>query len=72
MTVIIWVYAIVITGLFAVYVDFNKCKKQKNDDNDSPINDNICFSDKPIIAYGGSFSIGSSKSDRFKNRANTI
>ena len=71
---LIYVYAIVITCLFVVYADFNKCKiRQKNDDNEySPINNNICFSSDPIIAYGGSFSIGSSKSERYNSRANTI
>jgi hypothetical protein len=71
---LISVYAIVITCLFVVYADYNKCKiKQKNDDEEySPINDNICYSNKPIIAYGGSFTIGSSKSERYNSRANTI
>ena len=73
MTDLISIYAILVTCLLVVYADYNKCKiKQKNNNDDSPINDNICFSNKPIIAYGGSFTIGSSKSERFNSRANTI
>ena len=70
---LISIYAIIITCLFVVYVDYNKCKrKQKNDDDYSPINDSFCFSNKPIVAYGGTLTIGSSKSERYNNRANTI
>jgi hypothetical protein len=71
---LISIYAILITCLFVVSFDYNKCKrKEKNNDNDySPINDSLCFSNKPIVAYGGSFTIGSSKSERYNNRANTI
>ena len=81
---ILTIYAILMTSLFIVYADYSKCFriKKTNDvlvenessaENDNNIVNTFC-SDKPIVAYGGTFDFGhrSDKSDRFKGRANTI
>ena len=83
MNEILTIYAIFITSLLVVYVDYNKCaRKPKKEDeiliNESSYsnesNENMFCSNKPIVVYGGSFHFQSKndKSDRFKGRANTI
>jgi hypothetical protein len=78
------IYAILMTSLFVVFVDYSKCIKNKkiNDvvieedsstENENDIVNTFC-SNKPIVAYGGTFNVNhrNEKSDRFKGRANTI
>ena len=77
------IYAILITSLFVVYMDYNKCaRKQKKEDEilidsssySNENNENTYCSSKPIVVYGGSFNFQprTDVSDRFKGRANTI
>jgi len=87
MSDLVWIYAIVISGLFVVYADYNKCfrngngnvKKDKDEDvivikENTSCGRSFCCSDKPITVYGGTFDMGtkSIRSDRFKGRANTF
>jgi hypothetical protein len=68
------IYAILMTSLFIVYADYNKCFRNKKvdepikDEDSSTENINTYCSDKPIVAYGGTFNFSnrSEKSDRFK------
>jgi len=83
---ILTIYAILMTSLFIVYADYSKCFRNKKindvliEEDSSTENENkrsfinTYCSDKPIVAYGGTFNFGnrSEKSDRFKGRANTI
>jgi hypothetical protein len=63
---VVYAYAIIVSGLLFIYIDKKLCNKKRVDDDSS--DENIYTSNKPIIAYGMTYS----KDDRFKNRANTI
>ena len=81
---IVTIYAILMTSLFIVYADYSKCFRNKkvihvvieedsSTENENGVLNTFC-SNKPIVAYGGTFNFGNrnEKSDRFKSRANTI
>jgi hypothetical protein len=65
---LVYAYAIIVSGLLFIYIDYKKLCNNKKVNDDSSSDENIYTSNKPIIAYGMSYS----KNDRFKNRANTI
>jgi hypothetical protein len=64
---LVYAYAIIVSGLLYIYIDYKKLCNKKTVDDDSS-DENIYTSNKPIIAYGMTYS----KDDRFKHRANTI